>query len=178
VADGAEGNWSIQKKHFPRFTPIVGFIHVLSYVFAAAMAGRSFAQGWPVYQGWIKWVWRGEVGRMLEATRQRLGELAEDGKEAEVVSKSLGYLEGQKGRTDYAEYRKQGLPIMSRVMESTVKQIGRRVKGTEKFWSEDGVEAVMQLRADYLSDDEPMEQFWQQRADRMTGQRTYRQRPA
>jgi hypothetical protein len=178
VADGAEGNWSIQKKYFPRFTAIVDFIHVLSYVFAAAMAGRSFAEGWPVYQQWITWVWRGEVEQMLEAMRQRLGELAQGSKEAESVSKSLGYLEGQKGRMNYAEYRKQGLPIMSSVMESTVKQIGRRVKGTEKFWSEEVVEAVMQLRADYLSDDEPMEQFWQQRAGRMTGQRAYKRRSA
>jgi hypothetical protein len=174
VADGAEGNWSLQKKYFPRFTAIVDFIHVLSYVFAAAMAGRSFAQGWPVYQQWIAWVWRGEVEQVLEAMQQRLGELAVGSKEAESVGKSLGYLEGQKGRMNYAEYRKAGLPIMSSVMESTVKQVGRRVKGTEKFWSEEGVEAVMQLRADYLSDDEPMEQFWQQRAGRMTGQRSYK----
>jgi hypothetical protein len=178
VADGAEGNWSIQKKYFPRFTAIVDFIHVLSYVFAAAMAGRSFAEGWPVYQEWIAWVWRGEVERVLEAMRRRLRELAQDSKEAESVGKSLGYLEGQKGRMDYGEYRKQGLPIMSSVMESTVKQMGRRVKGTEKFWSEEGVEAVMQLRADYLSDGEPMERFWQQRAGRMTGQRAYRRRSA
>jgi hypothetical protein len=178
VADGAEGNWSIQKKYFPRFTAIVDFIHVLSYVFAAAMAGRSFAEGWPVYQQWIAWVWQGKVEQVLEAMRQRLGELAEDSKEAQSVGKSLGYLEGQKGRMDYAEYRKAGLPIMSSVMESTVKQIGRRVKGTEKFWTEEGVEAVMQLRADYLSDDEPMEQFWRQRADRMNGQRTYKRRSA
>jgi hypothetical protein len=178
VADGAEGNWSIQKKYFPRFTPIVDFIHVLSYVFAAAMSGRSFAEGWQVYQQWIAWVWQGEIERVLEAMRVRLGELAEGSKEAEVVGRSLGYLEGQKGRMKYDEYRKQGLPIMSSVMESTVKQIGRRVKGTEKFWSEEGVEAVMQLRADYLSDGEPMEQFWQQRADRMTGQRAYKPRSA
>lgn len=178
VADGAEGNWSIQKKYFPRFTPIVDFIHVLSYVFAAAMAGRSFAEGWEVYQQWIAWVWRGEVERVLEAMRQRLGQLPEGSKEAESVGKSLGYLQGQKGRMNYASYRKAGLPIMSSVMESTVKQIGRRVKGTEKFWSEEGAEVVMQLRADYLSDDEPMEQFWQQRADRMTGQRAYKRRSA
>jgi hypothetical protein len=178
VADGAEGNWSIHKKYFPRFTPIVDFIHVLSYVFAAALAGRSFAQGWPLYQQWIKWVWQGEVEQVLEAMRQRLLELAEGSKEAASVGKSLGYLEGQKGRMNYAEYRKQGLPIMSSVMESTVKQIGRRVKGTEKFWSEEVVEAVMQLRGDYLSDDEPMEQFWQHRAGRMTGQRSYKRRSA
>jgi hypothetical protein len=30
VADGAEGNWSLQQKYFPRFVAIVDFIHVLS----------------------------------------------------------------------------------------------------------------------------------------------------
>ena len=40
-------------------------------------------------------------------------------------------------------------------MESMVKQINQRVKGTEKFWSEEGSEAVLQLRADHLSDGEP-----------------------
>jgi hypothetical protein len=65
---------------------------------------------------------------------------------------------------------------MSSIIESTVKQIGRRVKGSEKFWTEEGVEAVLQLRADYLSDDQPMEHFWRQRAERMTGQRLYRRR--
>jgi hypothetical protein len=174
VADGSEANWSVQQKYFPRFTAITDFIHVLSYVFAAALAGRSFAEGWEVYQQWIKCVWKGEIEELLQTLRRRLGELPEGGAERLSVEKSLGYLEGQKGRMAYASYRKQGLPIMSSLIESTVKQIGRRVKGSEKFWSEEGVEAVLQLRADYLSDAQPMDHFWHQRAERMTGQRPYR----
>ena len=176
VADGSEANWSIQKKYFPRFTPIVDFIHVLSYVFAAALAGRSFAEGWPVYQGWIAWIWQGKVEPVLAALRQRIEELPEASAERQRVEKSLGYLEGQQGRMDYGQYRQQGLPIMSSLIESTVKQIGRRVKGSEKFWKEDGLEAVLQLRADYLSDDQPMDHFWQERGRRMTGQRSYRRK--
>jgi hypothetical protein len=176
VADGSEANWSIQKKYFPRFTPIADFIHVLSYVFAAATAGRPFAEGWPVYQEWIEWVWQGKVKLVLKALRQRLAELPEGSADGECVQKSLGYLEGQKGRLDYARYRQEGLPIMSSIIESTVKQIGRRVKGSEKFWSEEGAEAVLQLRADHLSDDQPMAHFWEERGRRMTGQRSYRRR--
>lgn len=178
VADGSAANWSIQEKYFPRFEPIVDFIHVLSYVFAAGMAGRSFTEGWPVYQEWIGWVWKGEVGKVLEGMRQREEELEEGSVPRESVKTSLGYLEGQQGRMDYGRYRKEGLPIMSSVIESTVKQIGRRVKGSEKFWKEEGAEAVLQLRADYLSDDQPMDDFWKQRADRMTGQRSYKRRSA
>ena len=49
VADGAETNWTIQKRWFSDFVAILDFIHALSYVFAAAMAGRGFAAGWEVY---------------------------------------------------------------------------------------------------------------------------------
>jgi len=52
--------------------------------------------------------------------------------------------------------------------------VNQRVKGTEKFWSEEGAEAILQLRADYLSDDQPLEAFWQRRQAEATGQRRYR----
>ena len=58
------------------------------------------------------------------------------------------------------EYRRQGLPIMTSAVESVIKMINRRVKGSEKFWSEPGAEAILQLRADYLSETETMSRFW------------------
>jgi len=33
----------------------------------------------------------------------------------------------------------------SSLVESVVKQVNRRVKGSEKFWSEEGAEAILQL---------------------------------
>ena len=55
-----------------------------------------------------------------------------------------------------------------------MKPINRRVKGTEQFWSEAGAEALLQLRSDQLSDDQPLEAFWQRRQAAATGQRRYR----
>ena len=63
----------------------------------------------------------------------------------------------------YDDYRRQGLPIMTSAVESVIKQINRRVKGSEKFWSEPGAEAILQLRADYLSETETMSRFWSAR---------------
>ena len=172
VADGAACNWAVQKRYFPRWTPVLDFIHALSYVFAAALAGRRAAEGWEVYQQWIGWLWQGRVEELLDALRSRLAALGGDGAgAAKAVATCLGYVEEHRGRMDYAAYRRQGLPIMSSLIESVVKQVGQRVKGTEKFWSEEGAEALLQLRADYLSDDDPVETFWQERANRMTGQR-------
>jgi hypothetical protein len=182
VADGLSENWTVYKRYFARWTAVLDFVHALTYVYAAAMAGRTFAAGWPVYERWIRWVWAGRVSQVIEeltARQQEVGRAAKEDKEGSprrVVQDALTYLSNHQDKMRYDEYRKAGLPLMSSHVESTVKQINYRVKGTEKFWTEDGAEALLQLRADYLSDDEPMEDFWQRRQDAATGQRRYRSR--
>jgi len=59
-------------------------------------------------------------------------------------------------------------------MESMVKQVSRRVKGSEKYWSSSGGESILRLCGEYLSDNEPMQAYWDQRARRVTGRRAYR----
>jgi len=180
VGDGSANNWRLQRRCFASFVAILDFIHALSYVFAAAVAGRPFAAGWACYEQWIGWAWQGQVGRVIAALEGRQAELgAPAADEAEtsprqVVAQALTYLRNQQDKMRYDEYRRQGLPITSSLLESTVKQVGRRVKGAEKFWTEAGGEAILQLRADYLSDDQPLEAFWQRRQDRATGRRRYR----
>jgi hypothetical protein len=56
---------------------------------------------------------------------------------------------------NYPDYRRQGLPITTAWMESLVKEINYRVKGTEMFWNDpEGAEVILQVRAAALSDDE------------------------
>jgi hypothetical protein len=180
VGDGSANNWRLQRRFFGSFEPILDFIHALSYVFAAAMAGRRFAEGWACYQQWIQWVWQGQVSQVIAALEARQAELGLPEENAattsppNVVDRTLTYLRNQQDKMRYDDYRRQGLPITSSLMESMVKQVGRRVKGTEKFWSEDGAEAILQLRADHLSDDGTLDAFWQRRQETATGQRRYR----
>jgi hypothetical protein len=180
VADGAEANWTTQRRWFRDFVPILDFIHALSYVFSAAMADRSFSAGWEVYQRWITRVWEGRVAEVIAALEQRQTELglpaAGDSETSprQVVADALRYLKNNQHRMKYDDYRRLGLPLVSSHVESTVKQFNRRVKGTEKFWSESGAEALLQLRADYLSETEPMEKYWQEREAKATGRRVYR----
>ena len=90
------------------------------------------------------------------------------------MAEALTYLRNNKDRMRYDQYRKAGLPITSSHMESTVKMFNRRVKGTEKFWSEEGDEAILQLRADYLSETESLKAFWENRQATAPGRRRYR----
>lgn len=181
VGDGAETVWTLWRHHFSSFVPILDIIHGISYVFASALAGRSFAEGWPIYERWITWVWAGEAEKVIAELAQRQAELgspqASDGETHPrvVVSTALGYLQKHKDKMRYPEYRRQGLPITSSYVESTVKQFNQRVKGTEKFWTEPGAEALLQLRADYLGPSSIIAEFWQNRQDNATGQANYTQ---
>lgn len=179
VGDGADNVWTVWRNHFSSFVPILDIIHAISYVFAAAQAGRAFADGWACYVRWITWVWQGDVAPVIAELAQRQAELGvpldADGAThpRRVVSTALGYLQNHQDKMRYAAYRCQGLPITSSYVESAVKQFNERVKGTEKFWTEAGAEALLQLRADYLGSGVPLAEFWQDRQDNATGQRRY-----
>jgi hypothetical protein len=180
VADGSDNNWAIQRRFFGSWTAVIDFIHVLSYVFAAATAGRKFAEGWPVYVRWITWLWQGQAEQVIVELAQRQAELgapeSSDGETSprRLVAEALTYLQNHKDKMRYDEYRRQGLPLTSSHMESLMKQINQRVKGTEKFWCEEGAEAILHLRADILSDDRPLDAFWERREASQSGQRPYR----
>jgi hypothetical protein len=178
VGDGQDANWAVWRRYFSHYVPILDFIHAICYVFAAAVAGRPLRESGPIYCEWAQWVWSGEVHRVIEALRVRQQELGLPDKDEEEsprakVADALRYLQNQESRMHYDAYRRMGLPITSSHIESTIKQINRRVKGTEKFWSEGGAEALLQLAADYLSETDPLTIFWRERPARATGQRHY-----
>jgi hypothetical protein len=171
VADGSSANWGVWRKYFSHYTPILDFVHALMYVYAAAMAGRGVDEGWSCYARWAQWLWSGWIDPLLEALAERQGELGvPDKKERDTpraqLAASLAYLTNQRGRMNYAQYRQQGLPLTSSPIESTIKQINRRIKGTEKFW-DDGTEPMLHLVADRLSQTGATADFWSRRLDRL-----------
>jgi hypothetical protein len=180
LGDGLPANWTIHRRHFSPFTPVLDFVHALSYLLAAAFAGRTQAEGGPIYQRWLQGTWSGQVAAILpelEARSHELGEPPEEASESDprrLVFEALRYLKNNADRMRYDEYRRAGLPIMTSAVESAIKMINRRVKGSEKFWSETGAEAILQLRADSLSETQVLKHFWSSREARADGFRPYR----
>ncbi len=179
LGDGSATNWSVWREHFSHYTPILDFVHALMYVYAGAMAGRDANEGWPHYRDWAQWLWSGDVDRLLAALQERQQELGlpeknETGTPRAQVASSLNYLSNQRGRMKYDEYRKQGLPLTSSAVESTIKQINRRIKGSEKFWSEGG-DPMLHLVADRLSQTNVTAKFWSRRLDRLIQAASYQQ---
>jgi hypothetical protein len=177
VADGAASNWTIHRKHFSHYTPVLDFTHAICYVYAAALAGRTCQVAWRDYVAWAQWLWSGQVDLLIAAVETRSNQLGSppDGDEASpaaIVAKTLGYLKNQRRRMKYDQYRKLGLPITSSHIESTIKQINRRVKGTEKFWDQ-GAEPLLQLAADHLSETADLDHFWKRRSRSLKPMRSY-----
>ena len=169
ICDGQKYNWAIYAMHFVAwgFIPILDFLHLLGYLYGAAQAafGKGTAAAWSAYERWLRWAWSGmteEVLAELRAASRQLGvpppKCPEDDPRR-VVSEALGYVENNRGRMDYPRYRRLGLPVSSAAVESTIKQINRRIKGTEKFWLEGSAEAILQLRAAHLSEDGRAEDY-------------------
>lgn len=179
VGDGLAANWTVWRKHFSHYTPILDFVHAITYVYAAAMAGRPFAEGWSIYCRWAQALWSGRVEEVLAELTRRQEEVGvpendePDHSPRQIVADTLRYLTNQQSRMRYDQYRREGLPITSSHIESTIKQINRRVKGSEKFWNTRGAEALLQLSADYLSETDPLIPFWRSRQSNATGHRHY-----
>lgn len=168
IGDGLPWNWTIWKRHFPTFIPILDFIHAIHYVFDAAMcASDNEAEGWALYVRHITLCWQGRVDDVIreltticrDRAIDREEKLADDDPNKPLAD-AVRYLTNNRSRMDYAMYRKLGLPVTSSPMESLVKQINHRVKGTEMFWDDpDGAESILRLRAAALSDDGRLEHY-------------------
>lgn len=172
LGDGLAWNWSIWKEQFPDFIPILDFIHPLSYLFLSAKAAfpSSQADAWSQYLAWMRGCWQGEVGQVLDELRawgEKLGPPPDDALDKDprkVIATTLTYLENNRDRMNYPEYRRAGLPVTTAWMESLIKEMNYRVKGTEMFWNDpEGAESILQVRAASLSDDDRLSRHLNER---------------
>ena len=162
LGDGAAYNWWIQRAYFPDFVAINDFLHVLCYLYLAAST----------YVDWLRACWQGRLPEVIDALQGWQGRLGEPPQGAELdakdprrlVAEALTYLVNNQSRMEYPRYRREGLPITSSLVESLVGEFNARVKGPEKFWNRpEGAEAILQIRAALLSEDERLTRFFAQR---------------
>jgi hypothetical protein len=173
VADGQQYNWRLQRTWFPHFVAIADFLHVLCYLYRAAVAVREDeASRWRQFEAWMTTCWQGRVGEVVAevaAWQERLGrpppgeELAATDVR-QVLAEALSYLRNNRSRMDYPRYRREGLPVTSSLVESLVGEFNARVKGRDKYWNRPrGAEAVLQVRAAVLSEDDRLARYFAER---------------
>jgi hypothetical protein len=160
LGDGAPWIWLMASALFPNSIQILDFFHVSEYLWEVARA--AFPQDEAQQQTWAEeqqqrlkqsqWQAVITAAQRLPPTSTLL--------QTSVERLSL-YLTNNQTRIDYQTYLQQGLMIGSGVVESSNRRIvTQRLKQSGMFWSTWGAQAVMALRAGYLSNSSRWHDFW------------------
>jgi transposase len=115
-----------------------------------------------------KYLWEGQIETLIKNLKEiqlKVG-FPEKGKrnpeKPEVkLDNLINHFTNNKDSLRYKEYREQKYPIGSGCIESAVKLFGKRIKGTEKQWNEEGGESILHLYAFLLSKDERWDKLWE-----------------
>lgn len=147
------------------------YFHAVEHLYEAARAalGKNASGVTALAEELKEHLWNGKLDRLIEILQthaDRLGSpQSSDGADhpRRVITNNVGYFRKHRHHMDYPTYRRKGWPIGSGVTESGVKQFNKRVKGTEQFWNESGVECILALRALWLSQDGRWDRYWNTR---------------
>lgn len=168
IHDG--GNWidPLWQERFGCHARILDYYHAAEHLHEAARCAcpAGGTQAATLADDLVTLLWDGQVDALLA----KLGTLSEQaGKPTEadppghprkVLAQTVGYFARHRDQIDYPGYHAKGWPIGSGITESGVKLFGKRVKGTEQFWSVQGAEAILALRSKWLSEDEESQHYW------------------
>ncbi|MDA0266327.1 MAG: ISKra4 family transposase [Cyanobacteria bacterium] len=165
LGDGAAWIWLMATLLFPDAIQILDFFHVSEYLWEVAR--HAFASSTEQQHSWVEAqqeALKQSQWRTVVAAAQRLPPTTTDGSQS--IERLVSYLNNNQHRIDYQRYRQQGLMIGSGVVESSNRRIVTvRLKQSGMFWSKFGAEAVMNLRACYLSSSKRWQDFWRNIAD-------------
>jgi hypothetical protein len=157
ISDGAISIRSVRETSFPDAAFVLDWAHAAEHVHQTAQAafGNSpKAEPWAERQKTR--LWNGQLDLFLKDIRRLAKKLGPPPPNAN----QLDYFSSNRAGLNYPTFRKRGWPIGSGIIESTIKQLAKRVKGTEKHWTTAGAEQTLQVVAHLLSEDQSWQLFW------------------
>jgi len=170
IGMGDGGNWidPLFDREFRLHARVVDWYHAVEHVWDCAKAahGDGGPRAAQLGERLEALLWDGRTDDVIATLRresERLGEPQEGDPPQHprrVLRQNVGYFTRHAAHMDYPESRRRGWPTGSGVTEAGVKQFNKRVKGTEQFWSEAGVETILSLRGTWISQDERWERYW------------------
>ena len=158
LGDGAKWIWGAVTEMFPGAIQIVDFFHVSEKMWEVARAlfpaDRDSAEAWA--EARCEELKSGALDAALATLRAHAGH-------CEPAAKAVQYIATNRQRMRYAEFRAQGLQIGSGVVEAGCKTVVGRLKQSGMYWTVDGAEGSLALRACILGG--RYEDFWAWRTE-------------
>ena len=168
LGDGAAWIDGVCADHFACHRRIVDYYHAAEHVHdcAKAICPEDQARRDLHAEQWKTLLWKGKTPELIDQLKiesARLGApLDQDPPDhpRRVLQTNVGYFTKHAPHMKYPEYRRRGWPIGSGTVESGMKQLNKRMKGTDQFWNTDGAESILALRGQWLSQDGRWEYYW------------------
>jgi hypothetical protein len=140
---------------------ILDLLHVLQHLWKAAHVFHREKS--PQAEAWMKErvlrILRGEVVQVVKGLRQSATKRRLTSAKRKTLRGVAAYLYRNRAYMRYHEYLAEGLPIASGAVEGACKNLVKdRMERSGMRWTEPMAEAMLQLRATYLSDD--FEEYW------------------
>lgn len=179
VTDGERALQYRVIEHIPGILLILDLLHVLERLWTIAhifhKEGSSEAQEW-VHARALR-ILQGKVSQVVKGVGQSATKRGIKGDKRKIIDSALGYLYANREHMHYDRYLAEGLPIASGAVEGACKNLVKdRMERSGMRWKKPTAEAVLKLRALYLSDD--FEEYWgfhvQQEQARLRGSVTWR----
>jgi len=162
LGDGAVWIRTLCELRFPNALQIVDLYHAKEHVatLCSLLFGCNEEKLYRFRTQWWTYLDEGNIEKIL-CHAQRMLPTAPN--TLQKVTAELHYLEENKNRMRYADFRRQGLFVGSGVIEAGCKSIiGARLKQSGMEWTVKGANAIIALRCAMLSD--RFEDFWEARA--------------
>jgi hypothetical protein len=160
-----DGERALQRRVISTFTDVtlvLDLLHVLDKLWKAAHA--LHAEGSPEAEQFVRQrtekILCGMVGQVVKGLRQTITKRGITGQKAKTIHSACDYLYANRSRMRYDEYLRNGWPIASGAVEGACKNLIRdRFERSGMRWTPQTAEALLKLRAAYLSDDLP--DYWE-----------------
>ena len=175
VGDGSDWIWRVAREvtearrgRGGRVFEILDIIHASEHLCEAAKTAYGVTKdGARWLNARLDELWRSERDALVAALEQKAAEFGprpergtkgadECGDKNDPVRtlwNTRDYFDGHRERIRYDVFRKHGLPLTSAHIESGIKQVNYRVKGSEKQWFLARAEEMLALRCQALSQD-------------------------
>ncbi len=156
LGDGALWIWNLADEYFPDAIQIVDLFHVLTHL--SEVAAAIYGPGTDLAEHWSRErrqeLEAGHLDSVLQALHRH--------PDSEVAQNCIQYLQNNRVRLRYADFRAAGLCTSTAVVEAGCKvTVCTRLKRAGMHWSVRGANAILALRCYYLNG--RFEDFWERR---------------
>ena len=161
LMDGERALQQRLAKLLPRGVEILDLMHVLERLWKAAYCFHE--QGSPEAREWVRArtlrLLQGGVSGVMQGLKQSATKRGLSKSERKPIDDACRYFKRNRHRMRYDEYLAQGMPIASGAVEGACKNLVKdRMERAGMRWTIDGAEALLRLRAVYVSGD--FDAYW------------------